>query len=177
MLKSLIQNVLKNTLFLFFLRHLNHARNLMQKLDWRTKIHFWLETSEKSPISMPMQGRERGFTTCKILKGEHGGCPHGADGVKLTSNFEFAIYPPQRLNSRPTKRIRTCTGKDLPSKQNYQLCIYLRTYGEVSLIARIPKSSFSLIFLPIFQIVSRSYEFFDFHSLNQDSLLWWFFRI
>lgn len=43
MLKSLIQNVLKNTLFLFFLRHLNHARNLMQKLDWRTKIHFWLE--------------------------------------------------------------------------------------------------------------------------------------
>lgn len=95
---------------------------MIQKLDSRKFIS---GTSEKSPISTPMQGRKRGFITCKILKGEDGGCPHGADGVKLTRNFEFAIYSPERLNSRPTKRIRTCTGKDLPSKQNYQLYIYI----------------------------------------------------
>lgn len=98
---------------------------MIQKLDSRKFIS---GTSEKSPISTPMQGRKRGFITCKILKGEDGGCPHGADGVKLTRNFEFAIYSPERLNSRPTKRIRTCTGKDLPSKQNYQLCIYIYMY-------------------------------------------------
>lgn len=101
---------------------------------------FLVETSKKSPISTLMQGRKRGFITCKILKGEDGGCSHGADGVKLARNFEFAIYSPERLNSRPTKRIRTCTGKDLPSKQNYQLYIYtyLRTYDEVSLTRECP---------------------------------------
>lgn len=147
---------------------------MIQKLDSRKFIS---GTSEKSPISTPMQGRKRGFITCKILKGEDGGCPHGADGVKLTRNFEFAIYSPERLNSCPTKRIRTCTGKDLPSKQNYQLCIYIciypRTYGEVSLIAQMPSPS--LIFLPIFQIASRSYIWFL--QFTFKPLLWWLFRI
>lgn len=125
---------------------------------------FLVETSEKSPISTPMQGRKRGFITCKILKGEDGGCSHGADGVKLARNFEFAIYSPERLNSRPTKRIRTCTGKDLPSKQNYQLYIYIyiSTYIRRGIVdARMPKPSPCLIFLPIFQIASRSYIWFS----------------
>lgn len=59
---------MKKYVLLFFLRHLNHARNLMQELDWRTKIYFWSETSEKSPISMPMQGRERGFYNVQDIK-------------------------------------------------------------------------------------------------------------
>lgn len=34
------------------------------------------------------------------------GCPRGASGTKLARNFEFAIYPPKRLNSHAPKRIR-----------------------------------------------------------------------
>lgn len=135
---------------------------------------FLVETSEKSPISTPMQGRKRGFITCKILKGEDG-CSHGADGVKLARNFEFAIYSPERLNSRPTKRIRTCTGKDLPSKQNYQLYIYIYIYVHTTRYRwRANAQAKSLLDFPsnFSNCLAIIHLVFTFKPL-----LWWLFQI
>lgn len=151
-------------LMLFFSSKLNYTLlNLIQKLDSRKFISCWNEW--KIANFYTDAGKETRFYNVQDIKrGRWRVFPWCRRRETREELWIRNLLSRERLNSRPTKRIRTCTGKDLPSKQNYQLYIYIyiSTYIRRGIAdARMPKPSPCLIFLPIFQIASRSYIWFS----------------